>query len=321
MPSASRRRRWKAARRSAATRARLLPVTDAVKAVAAGRRASFIRDETVDGVHLRVLTRRGENGEALQIARPLTEADATLGRLRWVLGAVMLGGVGLAAGARPGRLAGGDAPARAVDRDGRAGDRHRGAAPPASRPAPKTSRAGWPRRSTPCCRPWRARAMRSASSSPTPRTSCARRSRRSGPTSSCSSTRRSWSRRSAPRCCAPRATSWRTSRCSSATSSTSRGRASARAEPPEELRLDELVGAAVERARRHAPAMTFTLEAEPSVVVGCRARLARAVGNLLDNAVKWSPPDATVEVTRRRRRGDRARPRARHRPGRPAACL
>ena len=27
-----------------------------------------------------------------------------------------------------------------------------------------------------------------------------------------------------------------------------------------------------------------------------RARLARAVGNLLDNAVKWSPPDGTVEV-------------------------
>jgi two-component system sensor histidine kinase MprB len=27
-----------------------------------------------------------------------------------------------------------------------------------------------------------------------------------------------------------------------------------------------------------------------------RARLTRAVGNLLDNAVKWSPPDGTVEV-------------------------
>ena len=53
----------------------------------------------------------------------------------------------------------------------------------------------------------------------------------------------------------------------------------------------------MERARRHAPAVAFTLDAEPSVVVGCRARLARAVGNLLDNAVKWSPPDATVEVT------------------------
>jgi two-component system sensor histidine kinase MprB len=68
-------------------------------------------------------------------------------------------------------------------------------------------------------------------------------------------------------------------------------------DPPEALRLDELVGAAVERARRHAPVMTFALETEPTVVVGCRARLARAVGNLLDNAVKWSPPDATVEVT------------------------
>jgi two-component system sensor histidine kinase MprB len=27
-----------------------------------------------------------------------------------------------------------------------------------------------------------------------------------------------------------------------------------------------------------------------------RARLARAVGNLLDNAVKWSPPGGAVEV-------------------------
>ncbi|MCW2985331.1 MAG: sensor histidine kinase, partial [Conexibacter sp.] len=76
----------------------VLPVTQAVKDVAAGKRKAYVRDETVDGTHLRVLTRRGPNGEALQIARPLTEADATLGRLRWVLAAVMLGGVGLAAG-------------------------------------------------------------------------------------------------------------------------------------------------------------------------------------------------------------------------------
>jgi len=31
-------------------------------------------------------------------------------------------------------------------------------------------------------------------------------------------------------------------------------------------------------------------------VHGSRARLARAVGNLLDNAVKWSPPGAPIEV-------------------------
>ncbi|MES1192869.1 MAG: histidine kinase dimerization/phospho-acceptor domain-containing protein, partial [Solirubrobacterales bacterium] len=75
----------------------ILPVTEAVRAVAAGKRGPFLRDETVNGVHLRVFTRRGDNGEALQIARSLTEADETLGRLRWLLATVMLGGVGLAA--------------------------------------------------------------------------------------------------------------------------------------------------------------------------------------------------------------------------------
>ena len=150
-------------------------MTDAVKAVAAGKRAAFIRDETVDDVHLRVLTRRGPNGEALQIARSLTEADATLGRLRWVLAAVMLGGVGLAAAlglavsraaTRP--LARLTATAEQVTATGELHHRipvwRRRRAGPAGR-----------RRSTPCCRPWRARATRSASSSPTPRTSCARR--------------------------------------------------------------------------------------------------------------------------------------------------
>jgi two-component system sensor histidine kinase MprB len=42
--------------------------------------------------------------------------------------------------------------------------------------------------------------------------------------------------------------------------------------------------------------MTFELTAEECVVRARRARLARAVGNLLDNAVKWSPPGAAVEV-------------------------
>jgi two-component system sensor histidine kinase MprB len=52
----------------------------------------------------------------------------------------------------------------------------------------------------------------------------------------------------------------------------------------------------VERARRLAPDTRFVLIAEPCVVRGSRARLARAVGNLLDNAVKWSPPGRPVEV-------------------------
>jgi two-component system sensor histidine kinase MprB len=64
----------------------------------------------------------------------------------------------------------------------------------------------------------------------------------------------------------------------------------------EALRLDELVAAAVERARRHAPRVTFTTELEPVVVDGVRSRLDRAVANLLDNAAKYSDE---VEVTLR----------------------
>jgi two-component system sensor histidine kinase MprB len=53
----------------------------------------------------------------------------------------------------------------------------------------------------------------------------------------------------------------------------------------------------VQRARRHAPATQFALNADACLVSGSRARLARAVGNLLDNAVKWSPPGQPVEVS------------------------
>jgi two-component system sensor histidine kinase MprB len=65
----------------------------------------------------------------------------------------------------------------------------------------------------------------------------------------------------------------------------------------EDVRLDEIVAAEVERARRHAPTLRFETDLEASVVRGAPGRLARAVANLLDNAAKWSPPDSVVEVT------------------------
>ena len=65
----------------------------------------------------------------------------------------------------------------------------------------------------------------------------------------------------------------------------------------EELRLDELVADAVERARRAAPELTFAVTSVPVVIDGVRDRVFRAVGNLLDNARKWSPPGGAVEVS------------------------
>jgi two-component system sensor histidine kinase MprB len=64
----------------------------------------------------------------------------------------------------------------------------------------------------------------------------------------------------------------------------------------EDVRLDLLVEQTVERARRLSPRSTFTLELEPCLVRGVPSRLERAVANLLDNACKWSPPEAPIEV-------------------------
>jgi two-component system sensor histidine kinase MprB len=66
---------------------------------------------------------------------------------------------------------------------------------------------------------------------------------------------------------------------------------------PEEVRLDLLVLQSAERMRRLVPERVIVLEAEPTLVSGVPERLARAVNNVLDNAVKWGPPGTPVDVT------------------------
>ncbi len=64
----------------------------------------------------------------------------------------------------------------------------------------------------------------------------------------------------------------------------------------EPLALDELVAAAVERAQNRAPGLRFESRLEPYRFVGACTRLERAVDNVLDNAIKWSPPGGAVDV-------------------------
>ena len=51
----------------------------------------------MDGVNVRVLTARGPNGEAVQIARSLAEVDGALYKLRIGLALVAVAGIALAA--------------------------------------------------------------------------------------------------------------------------------------------------------------------------------------------------------------------------------
>jgi two-component system, OmpR family, sensor histidine kinase MprB len=64
-----------------------------------------------------------------------------------------------------------------------------------------------------------------------------------------------------------------------------------------EVRLDILVADAVSRMRARAPGTPFVTDLTACLVDADSERLARAVRNLLDNAVKWSPPGAAVEVS------------------------
>jgi two-component system sensor histidine kinase MprB len=74
----------------------------------------------------------------------------------------------------------------------------------------------------------------------------------------------------------------------------------ARGEEPapaeDDVRLDLIVRETVERTRRRAPDTPFHLQLAPLVLTGDPARVSRAVKNLVDNAVKYSPAAQPVEI-------------------------
>ncbi len=64
----------------------------------------------------------------------------------------------------------------------------------------------------------------------------------------------------------------------------------------EDVQLDELVEGVVDRAKTRAPHATFVTSLTPTRVLIDPVLLERAVSNLLDNAVKYSPEGAPIEV-------------------------
>jgi two-component system sensor histidine kinase MprB len=73
-------------------------------------------------------------------------------------------------------------------------------------------------------------------------------------------------------------------------------RADATEDPPNDVRLDEVVADAVARAQRRWPDVPISARLQPSVVSAVPSQLGRAVANLLDNAAAWTGPGQPIEV-------------------------
>lgn len=66
--------------------------------------------------------------------------------------------------------------------------------------------------------------------------------------------------------------------------------------PHELVDLADVTVAAIERAKRRGPGIEFDATLEPTPIMGDPSTLERAITNLLDNAVKFSPQDGTIRI-------------------------
>jgi two-component system sensor histidine kinase MprB len=271
-----------------------LPVSDRALEVANGDGGAFISDTHAAGVHLRVLTFPYARGFAVQIARPLTEVDHSLSRIRLFLILIAAGGIAVAAalGLAVSRAA--VAPVRrltaASERVTETGDLSErieaGGHDELSRLAGSfNAMLGALEEST------RAQRQLVADASHELRTPL---------TSLRTNIEVLAGRRRLPAGERDRLLADVVEQLGEMTTLIAElielARVGQMPAETEDVRLDLLAAEAVDRAGRDRPEIRFRTELEESLVHGDPAAIERAVANLLDNAVKWSGPGGEVEV-------------------------
>jgi two-component system sensor histidine kinase MprB len=271
-----------------------LPVSDHVLAVANGKGGPFFSDTHVSDVHLRVFTIPGSSGFAVQIARPLTEVDQSLDRIRFYLILIAVGGIAVAATLGLAVTRAALAPVRrlteASERVTETGDlseriESRGQDELSRLASSFNTMLGALEQSTQAQRQLVADASHELR---TPLTSLR------------TNIEVLAGNRRLPAGERERLLHDVVEQLGEMTTLIAELIELARGDQPlaehEDVRLDLIAADAVDRARRNRPNVTFTTSFAESLVHGDRATIERAVGNLLDNAAKWSPADGEVEV-------------------------
>jgi two-component system sensor histidine kinase MprB len=274
------------------SRGTLLPVTNATRDVAAGRRDAFFTDATVAGTPVRMLTERAAPGGVWQVALPLTDLNSTLSHLRLVLVLVCLGGIALAAalGLLVSRVA--LAPVRQL----------RGAAERVTRTQDLAHRIDAGENDDDDL--GRLAGSFNTMLAALERSRLAQRQLVSDASHELRTPLTSVRANLDALALGERLPAHERARIVGAVQAqlheltvlvgdlVDLSKTDVEAVEVEDVRLDLAAAAAVERARLHAPECRFALDVEPCLVRAAPARLDRAIANLLDNACQWSPSPA-----------------------------
>ncbi len=279
-----------------------LPIDAATRALAAKGGKPFFRDAHVNGIHLRILTEALSRGYAAQLAQPLTDVDNVLARLRLILALLDIGGIALAA--LLGRLVAGAAVApvkrltQATEHVTRTQDLSKRIEPAGEDEIGRLAESF--------------NAMLDALQTSMSALDASVHAQRQLVADASHELRTP-------------VTSLRTNieilkqEPSMAVEERQRmlddvveqieeltllmndlielGRGEQPRKGSEDVRLDLVVEEALDRARRHSPETPFDVELDPVVLTGEPVRLGRAINNLIDNAVSYSPTGRPVEIT------------------------
>jgi two-component system sensor histidine kinase MprB len=266
-----------------------LPINDDVLDIAGARGETAWSETTVDGEHRRVFTFAYGPDSAVQVARPLTEVDQSLEQLGLLL--LLIATIGVAgSGPRPRGVAGG-ARAGAASRTPRRETKTRSPSESTSVDATSSAARGELQQRSPPEESTRAQRQLVADASHELRTPL---------TSLRTNIEVLADDRALPPQERGRLLSDVVEQLGEMTTLISELIELARAEEqtlePEDVRLDLAASEALERARRNHPEISFSSTLDESVVHGVSSTIERAIGNLLDNAAKWSQAGGEVEL-------------------------